>query len=59
MGKTTILNRVYYILTKKYDKLFGITFDEISVEFAGDHNVYTINKNDIREYNMKKLRHIV
>lgn len=54
MGKKTILNRVYYILTKKYDKLFGITFDEISVEFAGDHNVYTINKNDIREYNMKK-----
>ena len=24
LGKTTILNCVYYVLTKKYDKLFSI-----------------------------------
>ena len=55
LGKTTILNCVYYVLTKKYDKLSSIVFDEIVVEFNNDENIYTINKNDIREYNMGRM----
>lgn len=61
LGKTTILNCVYYVLTKKYDKLFSIVFDEIVVEFNNDENIYTINKNDIREYNLSRMpsRHMI
>lgn len=55
LGKTTILNCVYYVLTKKYDKLFSIVFDEIIIKFKNDSTEYRVNKNDIREYNMGKM----
>ena len=61
LGKTTILNCVYYVLTKKYDKLFSIVFDEIIVEFKNDSAIYKVNKDDVREYNRGKMptRHML
>ena len=40
LGKTTILNALYYILTQKYHKLSKIDFESVSLEF--------INKSKIR-----------
>ncbi len=55
LGKTTILNCVYYILKKKYDKLASIEFEEIIVKLKDYNKEFSINKNDIREYNFRKM----
>ncbi len=53
-GKTTVLNCIYYVLTKKYDKLEKIEFETINIKFKKDNNIYSIDKNDVIQYNMKK-----
>lgn len=49
MGKTTILNCLYYVLSGNVEKLNGIIFDEISVDFS-DGSSYKIGYNDISAY---------
>lgn len=50
LGKTTILNCIYYILMGQYTKLLNIQFDEIQVKFKNNSKTYSISYEDIREY---------
>lgn len=50
LGKTTILNCVYYLLTKRFDKLSEIKFDKIIVKFRPNKQPYTISSADIKAY---------
>lgn len=54
LGKTTILNCIYYVLEKKFSKLADIQFSEIKVKFRSDPKFYTISISDINEYNRSK-----
>lgn len=55
LGKTTILNCIYYILTKRYDKLSEIDFNEINVKFKCEELI-SIDINDINKYNNRISR---
>jgi predicted ATPase len=46
LGKTQVLNMVYYTLTKKFDRLAEYTFDSIIIEFADNEKLH-INKSDV------------
>ncbi len=46
LGKTQVLNMVYYTLTKKFDKLAEYTFDSILIEFADNEKIH-ISKSDL------------
>ncbi|WP_338934261.1 AAA family ATPase [Fusobacterium polymorphum] len=54
LGKTTILNCVYYILKKKFLKLLEIQFLEIHVKFKKEKNSYIISVDDILEFKKEK-----
>jgi predicted ATP-dependent endonuclease of OLD family len=54
LGKTTILNCIYYILEKQFSKLTDIQFSEIKIKFRSDSKIYTISFADINEYNRNK-----
>lgn len=56
LGKTTILNCIYYVLEKKFSKLADIQFAEIKIKFRSNSKIYTISISDIREYNRSKRR---
>lgn len=49
LGKTTILNILYYILSKKYSKLIKMNFDEIFLKFE-DNSEFNLKKQEIIEY---------
>lgn len=49
LGKTTILNCVYYVLHSEYEKLVSIPFDEIIIKFSHEHEK-TINRADVMKY---------
>lgn len=49
MGKTTILNCLYYVLSGNIEKLNNIIFDSISLTFVDDEK-FSINHNDISSY---------
>lgn len=49
LGKTTILNALYYILDKKFKKLNGLKFDSIELIF-GNKNKISFTKNDLNFY---------
>ena len=49
LGKTTILNTVYYVLTGDYEKLVNIPFDMITVRFSNEKEM-SISKADIAKY---------
>lgn len=51
LGKTTILNCIYYVLEKKFSKLADIQFSQIKIKFKSDLKIYTISNADINEYN--------
>ena len=53
-GKTTVLNCIYYVLSKKYDKLEKIEFETINIKFKNDEKIYSISRNDVIQYNLKK-----
>lgn len=57
LGKTTILNCIYYILEKKFVKLAGINFSEIHVKFKNESNEYKITSFDIVKYNQRRRGH--
>lgn len=50
LGKTTILNCIYFVLEKKFSKLMEIQFAEIDVKFKSDDKTYRISHADVREY---------
>lgn len=54
LGKTTILNCIYYVLEKKFSKLADIQFSEIKIKFRHDLKFYIISIADINEYNRSK-----
>lgn len=56
LGKTTVLNCVYYILRRKFSNLAEITFDEIIVKFKNIEKEYVVTSADIRDYNNSKNR---
>ncbi len=49
MGKTTILNCLYYVLSGNIEKLNNVIFDSISLTFV-DGEKYSIDHNDISSY---------
>ena len=55
LGKTTILNCVYYILKKKYDKLAEIDFNVIQIKFRNNKTEFAISIDDINEYNSNRM----
>lgn len=59
LGKTTILNALFYTLTCKFSKLNSIIFDRIELQFIGNEPII-INREDIifsEEEETLKLRH--
>ncbi len=58
LGKTTILNCVYYVLKKKYDKLADIDFNEIIIKFKYEQE-FSITISDVIKYNRRMSRHRV
>lgn len=54
LGKTTILNCLYYILHDDYVKLSEISFDEILVKFKSESEI-SISKADVLKY-IKRTR---
>lgn len=49
LGKTTVLNCVYYILKNQYEKLLDVPFDKIIVKLIGER-VFKISKADVAKY---------
>ena len=43
LGKTTILNIIYYTLSKKFEKLSNINFDSIEVVFDSKNKINFTN----------------
>lgn len=56
LGKTTVLNCVYYILKKRTSKLSDIVFDDICVKFKNIDKEYVVTDADVRDYNNKRNR---
>lgn len=53
LGKTTILNCIYFLLEKKFTKLSNIQFSEIEIKFRNNPKKYKVSIADIRDYNTK------
>lgn len=49
LGKTTILNCLYYVLSRQFTKLMDIQFERIDIALA-DGAQYSISKSDIVKY---------
>jgi predicted ATP-binding protein involved in virulence len=59
LGKTTILNSLYYVLNKMYAKLLKVDFENIELTFK-DNSKIAFSKNELEtyvEYQNNKLRH--
>lgn len=54
LGKTTILNCIYFLLEKKFSRLANMQFSEMRIKFKKDNQIYRITIEDIREYNKAK-----
>jgi len=48
LGKTQVLNMVYYTLTKKFERLIEYVFDSITIEFSDSEKVH-IDKSDVEK----------
>lgn len=49
LGKTTILNCIYYILCNDYERLIALPFNEIIIKFKGENEVL-ITKSDVSKF---------
>ncbi|MFV0170872.1 AAA family ATPase [Empedobacter falsenii] len=49
LGKTSILNSIYFTLTKKWNKLLKINFDKISLKFD-DNTEFEFSKDQLSSY---------
>jgi len=56
LGKTTILNCLYYVLTYNFDKLKDINFESIEIEFESKRK-FRINYTDILEYTRDRMNY--
>ena len=54
LGKTTILNCIYFVLEKKFSRLANIEFSDINIKFKKDDKTYTISRADIIAYERSK-----
>lgn len=54
LGKTTILNCIYYLLEQQFTRLTNIPFTEIEIKFKKDNKSYKISGTDILEYDREK-----
>lgn len=54
-GKTTIMNCLFYTLTRKFDLLVNIRFTRIRIEFSNGH-AFDFTKNEIFAFNDKDDR---
>lgn len=54
LGKTTILNCIYFVLEKKFSRLANIQFSEINIKFKKGEKTYTISRADIIKYERSK-----
>lgn len=61
LGKTTVLNCLYYVLSQKYHKLFEIDFERLELAF-NDGNKIQFTKRELETYlrfqDRKERRHI-
>lgn len=57
LGKTTILNCLYYTLEKNYAKLESILFERIEILFKNANTLFSITKADIIAFNRKRSNH--
>ncbi|WP_433751891.1 AAA family ATPase [Paenibacillus amylolyticus] len=62
LGKTTILNTIYFCLTCKFHKLNSIVFDKIKIEFTSGRTVeikkedlFLISDDEINQYEESKI----
>ncbi|MCR5786547.1 MAG: AAA family ATPase [Acholeplasmatales bacterium] len=55
LGKTTILNCIYYILCNDYERLMALPFNEIIIKFKGENEVL-ITKSDVSKFISKNGR---
>lgn len=58
MGKTTILNCIYFLLDKKFGKLAEINFDAIEIKFRAEEQAHIITAYDLSKYNQKRIPHV-
>lgn len=58
LGKTTVLNVLYYVLSNKYSKLSRIEFENIELEFANNKKIAfsKVELEDYLEYQKKRVR---
>lgn len=56
LGKTTILNCLYYVLTYNFEKLKDINFESIEIDFESDKK-FKINYTDILEYTRDRMNY--
>lgn len=50
LGKTTILNCIYFVLEKKFSELLKIQFSEIKIRFQNNPKLYKVSFSGIQEY---------
>ena len=50
MGKTTVLNCLYYVLSGKLEKLENVLFNSIKLKFYGNDETFVLNKEDLDVY---------
>jgi predicted ATP-dependent endonuclease of OLD family len=60
LGKTQVLNILYYTLSKKFNKLIEYVFDSVTIEF-GDNSKIRFTKSDIEKfmYDAHKARRVI
>lgn len=60
LGKTTILNCLYYVLSRQFNKLLDIQFEHIELQLL-DGSKYAVSKKDIIQYTSsdkrRRMRH--
>lgn len=49
-GKTTIMNVLFYFLTKQWEELVSINFNSISIKFIGNAKLLTVARKEIEEF---------
>lgn len=57
LGKTTILNLLFYTISLDFKRLLNYEFDEINVEFK-DNSKFSISVEDIKNFSRRKNRHL-
>lgn len=57
LGKTTVLNCIYYVLEKKFSQLEDVMFDSIEIMFKDAKHPINITKADLIAYNLRNSNH--